>query len=100
MCISMFAVRDGVSVKHYRIRPLDQGGYYIARRTPFPGLPELIEHYQQQADGLCVKLHRPPSRTDLPQTSTFTYDDQWEIDRRSLRLICQIGQGQFGEVRL
>uniref|UniRef100_A0A1I7S752 Tyrosine-protein kinase n=1 Tax=Bursaphelenchus xylophilus TaxID=6326 RepID=A0A1I7S752_BURXY len=92
------SVRDGVSIKHYRIRPLDQGGYFIARRVVFNTLQELIEHYTKDADGLCVKLSKPPSRIESPQTSTFTYDDQWEIDRRSLRLICQIGSGQFGEV--
>ncbi|CAD5206584.1 unnamed protein product [Bursaphelenchus okinawaensis] len=92
------SVREGDSIKHYRIRPLDQGGYFIAKRVVFNNLKELIEHYSTDADGLCVKLSKPPSRVESPQTSTFTYDDQWEIDRRSLRLICQIGSGQFGEV--
>jgi len=64
----------------------------------FATLQELIEHYNQDADGLCVTLTQPAARVDIPQTSTFTHDDQWEIDRRSLRLIRQIGSGQFGEV--
>merc|ERR1719412_3409334 len=29
------SVRDGDTVKHYRIRPLDEGGFFIARRTTF-----------------------------------------------------------------
>lgn len=29
------AVRDGDTVKHYRIRQLDEGGFFIARRTTF-----------------------------------------------------------------
>jgi len=92
------SVRDGSTIKHYRIRQLDQGGYYIARRRAFVTLQELIEHYSKDADGLCVQLNKPAARVEIPQTSTFTYDDQWEIDRRSLRLIRQIGSGQFGEV--
>lgn len=28
-------VRDGDTVKHYRIRQLDEGGFFIARRTTF-----------------------------------------------------------------
>uniref|UniRef100_A0A914BUI2 Tyrosine-protein kinase n=1 Tax=Acrobeloides nanus TaxID=290746 RepID=A0A914BUI2_9BILA len=92
------SVRDGSTIKHYRIRQLDQGGYYIARRRAFATLQELIEHYSKDADGLCVQLNKPAARVEIPQTSTFTYDDQWEIDRRSLRLIRQIGSGQFGEV--
>jgi len=92
------SVRDGSSIKHYRIRQLDSGGYYIARRRPFSTLQELIEHYSKDADGLCVQLNKPAMKIETPQTSTFTYDDQWEIDRRTLRLIRQIGSGQFGEV--
>uniref|UniRef100_A0A0N5BRC9 Tyrosine-protein kinase n=1 Tax=Strongyloides papillosus TaxID=174720 RepID=A0A0N5BRC9_STREA len=92
------SVRDGNTVKHYRIRQLDQGGYFIARRKAFTSLQDLVAHYSKEADGLCVKLTSPAIKEDLPQTSTFTYDDQWEIDRRSIRLIRQIGAGQFGEV--
>lgn len=32
---SLFTVRDGDTVKHYRIRQLDEGGFFIARRTTF-----------------------------------------------------------------
>uniref|UniRef100_A0AC34FN24 Tyrosine-protein kinase n=1 Tax=Panagrolaimus sp. ES5 TaxID=591445 RepID=A0AC34FN24_9BILA len=91
------SVRDGSTIKHYRIRQLDSGGYYIARRRPFSTLQDLIDHYSKDADGLCVQLNKPAARIETPQTSTFTYDDQWEIDRRTLRLIRQIGSGQFGE---
>lgn len=35
---------------------------------------------------------------ETPQTLTFTHDDQWEIERRSLKFVRQIGSGQFGEV--
>ena len=45
------SVRDGQSVKHYRIRQLDEGGYFIARRTAFRTLQELVAHYSQDADG-------------------------------------------------
>ncbi|TKR59277.1 hypothetical protein L596_028973 [Steinernema carpocapsae] len=92
------SVRDGASVKHYRIRQMDHGGYFIARRTPFATLPELIEHYHHAADGLCVALNQPAAKIENPETATFTYDDQWEVDRRALRLLRQIGAGQFGEV--
>ncbi|KAI6229055.1 Tyrosine-protein kinase [Aphelenchoides fujianensis] len=77
------SVRDGNSTKHYRIRVLDNGGYFIARRT---------------ADGLCVVLGKPPNRLDIPQTTTFTHDDRWEIARNTLQFKQQIGEGQFGSV--
>lgn len=56
---SSVAVRDGDTVKHYRIRQLDEGGFFIARRTTFRTLQELVEHYSKDADGLCVNLRKP-----------------------------------------
>ena len=53
------SVRDGDTVKHYRIRPLDEGGFFIARRTTFRTLQELVDHYSRDADGLCVNLRIP-----------------------------------------
>ena len=53
------SVRDGDTVKHYRIRQLDEGGFFIARRTTFRTLQELVEHYSRDSDGLCVNLRKP-----------------------------------------
>ncbi|KAI8037429.1 hypothetical protein M5D96_009566 [Drosophila gunungcola] len=53
------SVRDGDTVKHYRIRQLDEGGFFIARRTTFRTLQELVEHYSKDSDGLCVNLCKP-----------------------------------------
>ncbi|KRX42715.1 Tyrosine-protein kinase Src42A [Trichinella murrelli] len=96
--LSVFSVRDGDSVKHYRIRQMDNGGYFIARRITFRTLQELVIHYSYEQDGLCTILRKPCIRVEIPQTLTFTYDDQWEIKRRSLKFVRQIGAGQFGEV--
>lgn len=54
-----FSVRDGDTVKHYRIRQLDEGGFFIARRTTFRTLQDLVEHYSKDMDGLCVNLKQP-----------------------------------------
>lgn len=92
------SVREESCVKHYRVRRLDQGGYFITRRRPFNTLQDLIAHYTNNADGLCVRLDKACARCEAPETFTFTHDDQWEIDRRSVQFIKQIGSGQFGEV--
>lgn len=47
------SVRDSDSahgdiIKHYRIRSLDGGGYYISPRMTFATLPELIHHYSRK----------------------------------------------------
>nr|CAD7398100.1 unnamed protein product [Timema cristinae] len=73
------SVRDGDTVKHYRIRQLDEGGFFIARRTTFRTLQELVEHYSKDADGLCVNLRKPCIRdvkTALPVTN---HRNQWRI---------------------
>jgi fyn-related kinase len=56
------AVRDGDTVKHYRIRQLDEGSFFIARRVTFLTLANLVEHYSHDADGLCVNLKKPCSQ--------------------------------------
>ena len=52
-------VRDNDTIKHYRIRQGEDGRFYIARRTTFQSLPELVSHYSKMSDGLCVNLRRP-----------------------------------------
>jgi fyn-related kinase len=113
-----FVVRDGDTVKHYRIRQLDEGGFFIARRTTFRTLQELVEHYSQDPDGLCVNLRKaciqvlvtllsrccPYLKIDFqvekPVTGGLSHStrDQWEIDRGSLKFVRKLGHGQFGEV--
>ncbi|GFU05520.1 tyrosine-protein kinase Src42A [Nephila pilipes] len=94
------SVKDGDTVKHYRIRQLDEGGFFIARRTTFRTLQELVEHYSKDADGLCVNLRKPCVQVEKPTTGGLSHNtrDQWEIDRSSLKFVRKLGQGQFGEV--
>lgn len=94
------SVRDGDTVKHYRIRQLDQGGFFIARRTTFKTLQELVEHYSKDSDGLCVNLCKPCIQIEKPVTEGLSHRtrDQWEIDRTSLKFVRKLGSGQFGEV--
>lgn len=35
----------GMNVKHYRIRKLDSGGFYITARAQFDSLKSLVQHY-------------------------------------------------------
>jgi len=90
------SVRDGDSVKHYRIRKLDTGGYFITSRAPFSSLHELVQHYSRDADGLVCSLNIP-CPNDKPLTGGLA-KDAWEIPRESLRLTRKLGAGQFGEV--
>ncbi|KAM8822605.1 tyrosine-protein kinase Yes-like [Spinachia spinachia] len=86
----------GDNVKHYKIRKLDSGGYYITTRAQFDALQKLVKHYTEHADGLCHRL-TSVCPTVKPQTQGLA-KDAWEIPRESLRLELKLGQGCFGEV--
>ncbi|XP_012493204.1 PREDICTED: tyrosine-protein kinase HCK isoform X3 [Propithecus coquereli] len=87
--------QQGDAVKHYKIRTLDNGGFYISPRTTFSTLQDLVAHYKKGNDGLCQKLSVPcvSSKPQKPWEK-----DAWEIPRESLKLEKRLGAGQFGEV--
>uniref|UniRef100_K7G4Q7 Tyrosine-protein kinase n=1 Tax=Pelodiscus sinensis TaxID=13735 RepID=K7G4Q7_PELSI len=94
------SVRDfdqthGEMVKHYKIRNMDQGGFYISPRITFSSLHELVEHYTHSTDGLCTRLGKP-CQTQKPQKPWW--QDEWEVPRETLKLVEKLGAGQFGEV--
>ncbi|KAK6474598.1 proto-oncogene tyrosine-protein kinase Yrk isoform X1 [Huso huso] len=89
----------GDHVKHYKIRKLDNGGYYITTRSQFDTVSQLVKHYKERSAGLCCRLvvacHKGmPKLADL----SVKTKDVWEIPRESLQLIKKLGNGQFGEV--
>ncbi|KTG39660.1 hypothetical protein cypCar_00023145 [Cyprinus carpio] len=87
--------RTGDTVKHYKIRTLDNGGFYISPRNTFNTLQDLVSHYKKQSDGLCQSL-TVPCLSPKPQKPWEK--DAWEIPRESLKLDKRLGAGQFGEV--
>ena len=96
----ILSVRDTEKVRHYKIRRLDVGGFSITSRVTFEKIPELIQYYEKQADGLCVNLKAPCLISEKPQTAGLSGEanEAWEIDRKSIRLVKKLGAGQFGEV--
>ncbi|KAE8598796.1 hypothetical protein XENTR_v10016943 [Xenopus tropicalis] len=87
--------KTGDVIKHYKIRTLDNGGYYISPRITFTSICDMIQHYQKQADGLCRKLDKP---CYSPKPQKPWDKDAWEIPRESIKLVKKLGAGQFGEV--
>ena len=106
------SIRDKENVKHYRICRLDihgyfgmggkpnVEGYFITTRNIFKTIPELIQHYEKQADGLYVNLKSPCYICKKPQIPGLSKEanQALEIDRKSIRLVRKLGAGQFGEV--
>ncbi|XP_071757626.1 tyrosine-protein kinase Blk [Centroberyx gerrardi] len=95
------SVRDSASaeqgdvVKHYKIRCLDKGGYYISPSNTFSSLQELVKYYTRKADGLCQRLNAA-CKAKAPQCPWA--QDEWEIPRETLKMVKKLGAGQFGEV--
>lgn len=44
------------TVKHYKIRTLDNGGFYISPRSTFGSLQELVAHYKSECCGAASLL--------------------------------------------
>ncbi|KAK4827651.1 hypothetical protein QYF61_020423 [Mycteria americana] len=87
--------QHGDVIKHYKIRSLDNGGFYISPRITFPDINDMIKHYQKQSDGLCRKLEKA---CISPKPQKPWDKDAWEIPRESIKLVKKLGAGQFGEV--
>uniref|UniRef100_A0A3Q1FJX9 BLK proto-oncogene, Src family tyrosine kinase n=1 Tax=Acanthochromis polyacanthus TaxID=80966 RepID=A0A3Q1FJX9_9TELE len=87
--------KEGDVVKHYKIRCLDKGGYYISPSNTFSTLQELVRYYSRTADGLCQRLYAP-CKPRAPQQPWA--HDEWEIPRETLKMVKKLGAGQFGEV--
>uniref|UniRef100_A0A8C7PAI5 Tyrosine-protein kinase n=1 Tax=Oncorhynchus mykiss TaxID=8022 RepID=A0A8C7PAI5_ONCMY len=83
------------AVKHYKIRMLDNGGFYISPKITFPDIGSMIKHYHKQSDGLCRKLEKA---CDKPKAQKPWDKDAWEISKESIKMVKKLGAGQFGEV--
>ena len=98
----VLSIRDAERVKHYKIHRHDDGGFFITQRATFATLPALIQHYEKEADGLCVNLNVPCLVSEKPQTAGLSKEtnEVWEIDRKSICFVKKLGAGHFGEVWL
>ena len=94
------SIRDRDRVRHYRIKRLENGTFFVTRRVTFETIQDLVTYYTTQSDGLCVNLVQPCLLSEKPQTAGLSRqaNEEWEIDRRQIRLVRRLGAGQFGEV--
>lgn len=83
------------TVRHYRVKKLDSGGYYISPKKQFPDLFSLIDYYSSEAgSGLCTQLSHPCPRLK-PLQMGFR---ELEMNRADLKMQSRLGHGHFGEV--
>lgn len=83
-------------VKHYKVQTKSNGDFFITSRRSFVKLPDLIDHYSQSSNGLCHRLTKPCPKVAKAVVGPSVRSD--EIDRRDLKLIKELGSGNFGKV--
>ena len=94
------SVRDRERVRHYKIKQLSNGTFFVTRRVTFETIKDLVTYYQQQADGLCVNLTHPCTLSEKPKTAGLSRQakEEWEIDRRQISLVRELMNSEFSEV--
>ena len=92
------SLRHGETVKHYRIRNLDNKGYYITSKSTFPSLIDLVSYHMEYAGCLECTLSTPCSGKSSGSDSFTTGKTTWEIKRDRLKITYRLGAGYFGEV--
>ncbi|XP_075729505.1 tyrosine-protein kinase Src-2 [Rhipicephalus microplus] len=99
LSIRDFEPTKGDHVKHYKVKTMDNGGFFVTTKKTFSTLQELISYYMEGANGLCHKL-----TIACPKPKPVVWDlspetrDEWEIPRSAVQLLRKLGSGNFGEV--
>lgn len=87
-------------VEHYRVICKDSQ-LTIDCEEYFTNLKQLIEHYEQDADGLCTRLTKPlikQGNFDVAVDQNAFIESGWQIKTKDLKICEQIGKGEFSEV--
>ena len=92
-------IRDEKGMQQYPISHND-GKFFITSQDHFPSIPELVNHYSQYPDGLCLPPMHPCQVSEKPQMAALSKQaiQEWIIDRRQIRVIRRVGAGQWAEV--
>eukprot|EP00057_Strongylocentrotus_purpuratus_P013725 XP_011668199.1 PREDICTED: tyrosine-protein kinase TXK [Strongylocentrotus purpuratus] len=100
--LSVLAKEKGPSgedvVRHYHIKQNSIKEFYVAEKHCFRDMGKLVEYHQHNAGGLITRLRNPPGFT-LPTTAGLG-STKWEINRSELKILQELGRGQFGIVHL
>ncbi|XP_036419057.1 cytoplasmic tyrosine-protein kinase BMX-like [Colossoma macropomum] len=85
------------TVRHYLINVNAEGKYYLAENHLFDSIPQMIEYHQHNAAGLLTRLRHPATESDITSPSAH---GEWELSRDDVKLVKELGSGQFGVVQL
>lgn len=88
-------------VEHYRVKYLEKK-LTIDDEEYFDNLSQLVNHYENDADGLCTQLTKALEKSQglSCMNSTDFFAQGWVIPEQDLQLKESIGKGEFGDVML
>jgi c-src tyrosine kinase len=86
-------------VQHYRVK-YKNNQLTIDDEEFFKNLALLVEHYEQDADGLCTQLTKSLPKQDFCVDLKAFDEAGWVIQTHELELRECIGKGEFGDVLL
>ncbi|XP_063305380.1 tyrosine-protein kinase CSK isoform X2 [Pelobates fuscus] len=86
-------------VEHYRII-YSSGKLTIDEEVYFDNLMQLVEHYTNDADGLCTNLTKPKLMEGTVAAQDEFSRSGWALERKDLKLLQVLGKGEFGDVVL
>ncbi|KAG8576129.1 hypothetical protein GDO81_009779 [Engystomops pustulosus] len=86
-------------VEHYRIIYKDSK-LTIDEEAYFDNLMQLVEHYTNDADGLCTRLMKPKLMEGTVAAQDEFSRSGWTLKMKDLTLLQTIGRGEFGDVML
>ncbi|XP_048583816.1 tyrosine-protein kinase CSK isoform X2 [Nematostella vectensis] len=89
-------------VEHYRVIFKDNM-LTVDEEEYFENLTKLVEHYQNDSDGLCTRLRQPvkkSGRYNYSVDSESFVKEGWSIQKSELIIKETIGKGEFGDVLL
>ena len=89
-------IRDEEGVQHYYIS-LNDGRFSITSQDHFPSIPDLVNHYSQHPDGLCLPPMHPCQMSGTDSLSKQAIQE-WIINKHQIRLLRKVGVGWLGEV--
>ncbi|XP_026480847.1 tyrosine-protein kinase Src64B-like isoform X1 [Ctenocephalides felis] len=98
----------GYHVKHYKIKPLDNGGFYIATNQTFPSLPALVLAYTNADNAKeaaisipqLVRACRKPRPRMFDLSNETSKGKNWEIPLEDIDIREKLASGNFGTVCL
>ncbi|XP_039600984.1 cytoplasmic tyrosine-protein kinase BMX-like [Polypterus senegalus] len=95
--LSLNIAKNG-SVCHYRINVTPDKNYYVAENYVFDSIPKMIQYHSHNSGGMITRLRHSAIKKE--KMVPFSAYGNWELNKKEISLLKELGSGQFGVVHL